>query len=65
VVLPLRLVTDVGVLNFISITTVFGTPPDITLAELALEAFYPADAATGEVLRALAATATGASESRR
>jgi len=34
---------------------VFGTPVDITLAELALESFFPADAATAEALRRLAA----------
>jgi hypothetical protein len=33
---------------------VFGTPVEITLAELALETFFPADAATGEILRAMA-----------
>jgi len=33
---------------------VLGTPVDITLAELALEAFVPADAATAERLRQLA-----------
>jgi len=33
---------------------VFGAPSDLTLAELALEAFYPADDATAEVLHALA-----------
>ena len=33
-----------GLLSFTS-TTVFGTPPDITLSELALETFFPADAA--------------------
>jgi hypothetical protein len=33
---------------------VFGTPLDITLSELALESFFPADAATGEALRRLA-----------
>ncbi|MGO8916254.1 MAG: hypothetical protein ACLQJR_10130 [Stellaceae bacterium] len=38
-------------------TTVFGTPVDITLSELALEAFFPADAATAERLRGLSATA--------
>jgi transcriptional regulator with XRE-family HTH domain len=54
VVVPFKLVTDAGVLAFFSTTTVFGTPVDITLSELALEAFYPADAATGEVLRRLA-----------
>src|SRR5262245_62226362 len=54
VVVPLRLVVDGGVLSFLSTTTVFGTPVDITLAELALESFFPADAATGEALRRLA-----------
>jgi hypothetical protein len=36
-----------------STTTVFGTPVDITLSELALEAFYPADAASAVILRRL------------
>jgi transcriptional regulator with XRE-family HTH domain len=38
-------------LSFLSMTTVFGTPIDITLSELAIEAFLPADAATAAVLR--------------
>ncbi len=38
-------------LSFFSTTTVFGTPVDVTLAELALEAFFPADAATAKALR--------------
>lgn len=37
-------------LSFISTTTVFGTPVDVTLSELALECFYPADDATRAVL---------------
>ena len=45
--------TQFGVLNFISTTTVFGTPVDVTLQELALETFFPADAMTGDVLRKL------------
>ena len=53
--MPFRLVTDGGILSFISTTTVFGTPVDITLSELALEAFFPADSATAEALRRLAA----------
>jgi transcriptional regulator with XRE-family HTH domain len=56
VVVPLQLVTDNGTLSFFSTTTVFGTPVDITLSELALESFFPADAATAETLRALATT---------
>jgi transcriptional regulator with XRE-family HTH domain len=51
VVVPLRLVTDGGVLSFFSTTTVFGTPVDVTLSELALEAFFPADDATAQALR--------------
>jgi transcriptional regulator with XRE-family HTH domain len=54
VVVPLELVTDAGILAFFSTTTVFGTPIDITLSELALEAFFPADAATADALRAAA-----------
>jgi len=56
VVVPLQLATEAGVLSFVSTTTVFGTPLDITLSELALESFFPADAATGDVLRRLAET---------
>jgi transcriptional regulator with XRE-family HTH domain len=51
VVVPFQLITDAGILSFFSTTTVFGTPIDITLSELALECFYPADAATAEALR--------------
>jgi transcriptional regulator with XRE-family HTH domain len=51
VVVPLRLRTEAGVLSFFSTITVFGTPVDITLSELALEAFFPADAATAKLLR--------------
>jgi hypothetical protein len=40
-----------GLLSFFSTTTVFGTPLDITLSELALETFLPADAHTAEALR--------------
>jgi transcriptional regulator with XRE-family HTH domain len=55
VIVPLTLVTPGGTLSLISTTTVFGTPVDITLAELALETFFPADAGTAAQLRALAA----------
>ena len=51
IVVPLELVTPAGTLAFFSTTTVFGTPVDVTLSELAVEAFFPADAATAEVLR--------------
>lgn len=55
VVVPLQIRTEAGVLSFISTTTVFGTPVDVTLSELALESFFPADSATAEILHALAA----------
>jgi hypothetical protein len=42
-------------LAFLSTTTVFGTPLDITLSEITLECFFPADAATRAFLEAKAA----------
>ena len=50
VVVPLRLINGGNTLSFFSTTMVFGTPVDITLSELALESFFPADAATAEIL---------------
>lgn len=47
---PFRLRTDQGVLSFISTTTVFGMPMDVTLQELAIEAFLPADVFTREAI---------------
>ena len=43
---PLRVAGPDGDLSFFSTTTVFGTPLDVTLAELAIESFHPADSAT-------------------
>jgi|SRR5918995_2914855 hypothetical protein len=54
VVVPLQLVTNLGSLSFFSTITVFGTPIDVTLSELALESFFPADDATAEALRRMA-----------
>jgi len=54
VVVPLVLDTPDGTLSFFSTTTVFGTPVDVTLSELALETFFPADAATADRLNRLA-----------
>jgi transcriptional regulator with XRE-family HTH domain len=58
VVVPLILDTPGGRLSFISTTTVFGTPVEITLSELALETFFPADAATATALRSSSANWT-------
>ncbi len=46
IVLPLRLRVGAEELAFFSTLSTFGTPVDITLAELSIEAFYPANAAT-------------------
>jgi transcriptional regulator with XRE-family HTH domain len=54
VVVPLRLKTAQGVLSFFSTTTVFGTPVDVTLSELALESLFPADPETARALHSLA-----------
>jgi transcriptional regulator with XRE-family HTH domain len=54
IAVPMQLEVDGAVLSMLSTTTVFGSPVDITLAELALEAFVPADAETAERLREMA-----------
>jgi transcriptional regulator with XRE-family HTH domain len=59
VVVPLKLRTPNGVLSFISTTTVFGTPVDITLSELAIETLLPADDATAAALRNLYDASSG------
>ncbi|MGI5162860.1 helix-turn-helix domain-containing protein [Spirillospora sp. CA-253888] len=51
VFVPLRIRVDGRDLSFFSTIATFGTPVDITVAELAIESFYPADAATSEFLR--------------
>jgi transcriptional regulator with XRE-family HTH domain len=50
-VVPLRIRSPWGELAFFSTTTIFGAPLDVTLAELAIESFFPADAATAELMR--------------
>ena len=49
-VVPLRLRAGDAELSFLSTTTVFGTPREVTLSELAIEAFYPADETTRRLL---------------
>jgi transcriptional regulator with XRE-family HTH domain len=53
-VVPFKIVTRAGLLSLFTTTTVFGTPVDVTLSELALEMFFPADAETAEIVRRLA-----------
>jgi transcriptional regulator with XRE-family HTH domain len=55
VIVPLRYRTTSGdELSFISITAVLGTPMDVTVQELAIESFYPADEQTGRAFIARA-----------
>jgi len=58
VVIPFELDMPQGRLSFISTTTIFGTPVDVTLSELAIESFFPADATTAQALRQLIEPAT-------
>ena len=46
IVLPVRLRDGKGELAFFSTLSTFGTAVDITLSELSIEAFYPANAHT-------------------
>jgi transcriptional regulator with XRE-family HTH domain len=50
---PLRVSTRFGVMSFIGTVTVFGTPNDVTLSELALEMLFPADERTVEIAKAM------------
>ncbi|PRY47750.1 transcriptional regulator with XRE-family HTH domain [Geodermatophilus tzadiensis] len=59
IAVPLRVRTGAGVLSFLSTVTTFGTAVDLTAAELSVEAFLPADAATAEAVRHVAAGASG------
>jgi transcriptional regulator with XRE-family HTH domain len=54
IAMPFRLETAEGALSFLSTTTVFGTAVDITLSELTIETFFPADPETAEIMRRLA-----------
>jgi transcriptional regulator with XRE-family HTH domain len=55
VAIPFKMRFGDEVLSFISTTMIFGTPVDITLSELALETFFPADDLTAERMRTIAA----------
>jgi transcriptional regulator with XRE-family HTH domain len=55
VAIPFRMRLSGEVLSFISTTMIFGTPVDITLSEIAVETFFPADDFTAERMRAMMA----------
>ncbi len=50
IAMPMRLRTDAGELALMTMIATFGTALDITLAELSLETFLPADPATASAL---------------
>ena len=54
IAVPLQLRHDDRILSFISTITVFGTPLEVELSELAIESFFPSDPETAAFLRALA-----------
>jgi transcriptional regulator with XRE-family HTH domain len=55
VAIPFKVRFGDEILSFISTTMIFGTPVDITLSELAVETFFPADDLTAERMRSMAA----------
>lgn len=55
IAIPIQLKAGAQVLSFISTTTIFGTPVDVTLSELAVEAFFPANPETAAAMQAMAA----------
>jgi hypothetical protein len=54
VAMPLRLASDHGELALLYTTTVFGAVQDVTLDEIAIETFFPADDRTKRLLQVVA-----------
>ncbi len=54
IAIPLILDSPAGELSFLSTTTIFGTPIDISLSEMAIESFFPMDERTAQIMRDLA-----------
>ena len=52
IALLMEIESEAGPLRFLTTTTVFGSPYDVLLSELAIESFFPADDATAAVMRA-------------
>jgi transcriptional regulator with XRE-family HTH domain len=59
---PLQIATRLGTVSLLNTTTIFGTPRDVTLSELALEMLFPADEATIGIVKAM--VEEGAAQSR-
>lgn len=62
IAVPLILASERGPLSFLSTTTVFGTATDVTLSEVAIEAFFPADPETSTAMAAMAAATARSGE---
>ena len=58
-VVPFRIRLAGEVATFFTTTMVFGTPVEVTLSELALESFFPADAATAALVKRLSGLPAG------
>jgi MmyB-like transcription regulator ligand binding domain len=56
---PLKIATRLGTVSFFNTTTIFGTPTDVTLSELALEMLFPADEDTVAIVKTMAAEEAG------
>ena len=56
---PLKIATRLGNVSFLNTTTIFGTPTDVTLSELALEMLFPADEDTVAIVKTMAAEEAG------
>lgn len=59
IIVPLRIRRGDDKLAFFGTVATFGTPLDVTLSELSIESFFPADAETAAVLRRLPAQIRG------
>jgi MmyB-like transcription regulator ligand binding domain len=55
-VVRIQLIVEGASLSFFSASTVFGTPVDVTLSELAIESYFPANQQTADTLREWAAS---------
>jgi transcriptional regulator with XRE-family HTH domain len=58
IVVSLKIDSDYGELTFFSTIATFGTAVDITVAELAIESFFPADERTADAVRRHVAAAS-------
>jgi transcriptional regulator with XRE-family HTH domain len=56
ILMPFRITTPLGELSMFTTLTTFGTPLDVTVDELAIELFFPADNDSDRMLRDLSAT---------